>query len=54
MNRPSAVKALMVAIGLPFGDKVGRMIEHAGRFELRNVHGSGKIRLVWNIWLPAC
>ena len=53
MKRPSAIKDWTVAMAPPLADSVGRMIEHGGRSGLRNWHGSGWIRLVWNIWLPA-
>jgi hypothetical protein len=52
-KRLSAIKAFTVAIAPPFCESVGRMIEHAGRCGRRNAHGSGRIRFVWNIWLPA-
>jgi len=47
MNRPSAVKALSAAIAAP-AVLVGRMIETIGNVRLRNMVGSGMIRLVWN------
>ena len=47
MNSPSAVKALSAAIAAP-RVSVGRMIETIGNVRLRNMVGSGMIRLVWN------
>ena len=34
-------------MAIPFVS-VGRMIEHTGSLRLRNGHGSGMIRFVWN------
>ena len=47
MKRPIAVKKLTTPMAIPFVS-VGRMIEHTGNFRLRNGHGSGMIRFVWN------
>src|SRR5262249_43835506 len=47
MNRPIAVRKLTTPIAIPFVS-VGRMIEHTGSLRLRNGHGSGIIRFVWN------
>ena len=47
MNRPIAVRKLTTAMAIPFVS-VGRMIEHTGSLRLRNGHGSGMIRFVWN------
>src|SRR6202051_758871 len=45
MKRPSAVRAFNAPMAAPLV-WVGRMIEHAGSFRLRNAVGSGLIRLV--------
>src|SRR5215475_16155070 len=46
MKSPMLVRKLTTPIAIPFVS-VGRMIEHTGRLELMNGHGSGMIRLVW-------
>src|ERR1700722_9069515 len=51
MNRPIAVKNLRAPVAAPFVS-VGRMIDTLGRFRLRNGHGSGMMRLVWNVSPP--
>src|SRR5438270_5688593 len=47
INKPIAVRKLTTPIAIPLVS-VGRMIEHTGSFRLRNGHGSGMIRFVWN------
>jgi hypothetical protein len=44
-EQPMSVKNLTTPMAIPFVS-VGRMIEHFGRVELRNGHGSGMIRFV--------
>jgi len=53
MKSPSLVKPLTAAIAPPSWSEVGRMIETAGNFRLRNGHGSGMIRLVWKSSPPS-
>ena len=45
-NRPIAVRKLAAPMAAPFVP-VGRTIEHTGKLRLRNIVGSGMIRLVW-------
>jgi hypothetical protein len=52
MKSPSLVKALTVAAAPPYSSEVGRMIETGGNFRLRNGHGSGMTKLVWNCSPP--
>ena len=51
MKRPSFVKAFTAPMAAP-AVSVGRMIEHGGNCRLRNVVGSGMIRLVWKFSPP--
>jgi len=46
-----AVKKFTTPIATP-RVSFGRMIEHLGSLRLRNGHGSGMIRLVWNVCPP--
>src|SRR5215813_9515115 len=47
MKSPIAVRKLTTFVAIPLVS-VGRMIEHGGSLRLRNGHGSGMIRFVWN------
>src|ERR1700730_4326277 len=46
VKRPLAARPVTAATAPKV--TIGRMIEHGGKFRLRNGHGSGMIRLVWN------
>src|SRR6516225_2136934 len=48
MKRPMSVRNLTTPIAAS-SVLVGRMTEHEGSKRLRNGHGSGMIRLVWNV-----
>jgi hypothetical protein len=52
MKSPSLVRALTAPIAIPLVS-VGRIIEQSGKLRLRNGHGSGIIRLAYNVsgWL---
>ena len=52
MNRPISFKNLTTPIAAPLVS-VGRTIEHVGSFRLKNMVGSGMIRLVWNSSPPS-
>ncbi len=52
MKSPIAVRNFSAPIAAPLV-AVGRTIEHAGRLRLRNMVGSGMIRLVWNSSPPS-
>ena len=52
MNSPMSVRNFSAPIAAPLV-AVGRTIEHAGSFRLKNIVGSGMIRLVWNSSPPS-
>src|SRR6478735_11277135 len=54
MKRPIAVRNLRAPVAIAAVAFVGRTTEQAGRPGSMNGHGSGRIRLVWNIsWTAA-
>src|SRR6266478_1225349 len=52
MKSPMAVRNFRAPVAAP-SVAVGRTIEHAGSFRLRNTVGSGMMRLVWNSSPPS-